>query len=402
MWKVLIADDEPKIRRGLRATIEARCPDTTVVGEAEDGELALAAVRSEKPDIALVDINMPLLNGLDLIEKIHAETGDCAIIVVTGHDEFDYAKKALQLRVFDYLLKPVDQEHLAEVMRKAQADLTATRRRDRYLEWAREQLERNMPVLRDQFGRDWIGGGLDALELKEQARFFSIELDHRAGVILVHVLERFAPAETGSTRERHLLHFAVRAIVEEAVAPLGPVLVFLDNFDNVVAITSIFGGEEWLTAAERIRSRATRSIVQAIRVEQMAAPDGADSVPDAYDALLARVNDQGNSASIVIKTQTILEADYARSDIGLDEVAGRLHLSPGYLSRVLKQQTGYSFIDYLARIRINRAMQLLNDPSMKLYEVAEMVGFASQHYFSRAFKRVLGIPPIEYRKGGVR
>ncbi len=71
MWKVLIADDEPKIRRGLRSTIEQIRPDMRVVAEAEDGETALALVQKEKPDILMIDVRMPFLNGLDLIQKIN-------------------------------------------------------------------------------------------------------------------------------------------------------------------------------------------------------------------------------------------------------------------------------------------------------------------------------------------
>jgi two-component system response regulator YesN len=70
MWKVLIADDEPKIRRGLSSSIERLRPDMTVVAEAEDGKDALAKTKSEKPDILMIDIRMPFLNGLELIEKI--------------------------------------------------------------------------------------------------------------------------------------------------------------------------------------------------------------------------------------------------------------------------------------------------------------------------------------------
>ncbi len=109
MWKVLIADDEPKIRRGLRTTIERLRPDMKVVAEAEDGEMALEAARREKPDILMIDVRMPFLNGLELIEKIKGVLSDCIIIVVSGHDEFEYAQRALQLKVFDYVLKPVPQ-----------------------------------------------------------------------------------------------------------------------------------------------------------------------------------------------------------------------------------------------------------------------------------------------------
>ena len=74
----------PKIRRGLRSTIEQIRPDMRVVAEAEDGETALALVQKEKPDILMIDVRMPFLNGLDLIQKINEVWRDCVIIVVSG------------------------------------------------------------------------------------------------------------------------------------------------------------------------------------------------------------------------------------------------------------------------------------------------------------------------------
>jgi two-component system response regulator YesN len=71
MWKVMIADDEPKIRRGLRTSIERLRPDMKVVAEAEDGEVALDLAQTERPDILMIDVRMPFLNGLELIEKIN-------------------------------------------------------------------------------------------------------------------------------------------------------------------------------------------------------------------------------------------------------------------------------------------------------------------------------------------
>ena len=76
-----------------------------------------------------------------------------------------------------------------------------------------------------------------------------------------------------------------------------------------------------------------------------------------------------------------------------------MEISPGYLSRLLKQETGFSFVDYLTRVRINKAVQIMSDPAVKVYEVAEAVGYQSQHYFSRAFKKVFGRPPQSFRRG---
>jgi two-component system response regulator YesN len=102
----------------------------------------------------------------------------------------------------------------------------------------------------------------------------------------------------------------------------------------------------------------------------------------------------------VAQAQRYIDAHFGETTLDLEEVASSARISPGYLSRLLKLETGFSFVDYLARVRINKAVQMMSDPSVKVYEVAEAVGYQSQHYFSRAFKRVFGRPPVEYRKQG--
>ena len=97
--------------------------------------------------------------------------------------------------------------------------------------------------------------------------------------------------------------------------------------------------------------------------------------------------------------QRYIDAHYGEPTLSLEEVAASAQISPGYLSRLLKLETGFSFVDYLTRVRINKAVQIMNDPAVKVYEVAEAVGYQSQHYFSRAFKRVFGRPPVEVPQG---
>ena len=102
----------------------------------------------------------------------------------------------------------------------------------------------------------------------------------------------------------------------------------------------------------------------------------------------------------MVLAQKFIDTNYGQAELSLEEVAAAVGISAGYLSRLLKQETGLSFIEYITRVRITNAVQLMNDPAMKIYEVAEAVGYQSQHYFSRAFKKVFGRPPVEYRKGG--
>ncbi len=243
MWKVLIADDEPKIRRGLRKAIERIRADMKVVAEAEDGEAAFALVQKEKPDILMIDVRMPFLNGLELIEKINAENCDCIIIVVSGHDEFEYAQRALQLKVFEYVLKPVPQEVLEGVLERAAEALAAGRSQRQYLAWAHDQLERNLPLLREQFLRDWVRGRLSPLEMAEQAQFLDVQTSGPAALAVIHVVDRAIATAPSEERERRLALYAVRSVVEETFAGFTPLWVFNDERDDIVVLCACAGGQ---------------------------------------------------------------------------------------------------------------------------------------------------------------
>ncbi len=399
MWKVMIADDEPKIRRGLRTTIERVRTDMKVVAEAEDGEMALTVARREKPDILMIDVRMPFLNGLELIEKLNGILDGCIIIVVSGHDEFEYAQRALQLKVFEYVLKPVPQDVLASVLARAAEALAGAQQQRKYLAWAHEQLDRNMPLLKEQFLRDWMRGRLAPLELTEQSLFLNVDTSGPKALAVIHVVERAIATSPGEERDRRLALYAVRSVVEESFRDFSP-LVFLDDRDDIVVLAHCAGGPAWVEAASRTEARVVPALTQALIVAYATVEDAPTGVPEAYEALSAEVAEKGSHRSLVVLALRYIDAHFGEPELSLEEVASFAQISPGYLSRLLKQETGFSFIDYLTRVRINKAVQIMNDPSVKVYEVAEAVGYQSQHYFSRAFKRVFGRPPIEYRKGG--
>jgi two-component system response regulator YesN len=401
MWKVLIADDEPKIRRGLRSSIEQIRPDMQVVAEAEDGEMALALIKKEKPDILMIDVRMPFLNGLDLIQKVNEVWRDCVIIVVSGHDEFEYAQRALKLRVFEYVLKPVPRDVLVSVLARAEEELTAVRKRNLYLRWARDQLDRNMPMLREQLLRDWIQGRLSRSEISERASFLGVATEGYRMMALIHVMERIAAAELPQEKDRRIEVFAARRIAEEAFQGFPSVTVFLDEQEDVVVLTGAAEAPEWAQAVEALESHARHSLLHALVIAHATiADDGSQDIADTYEGLGAEVAGRAGHRSFVLRAQNYIDANYGKPELTLEEVAGAVQVSPGYLSRLLKRETGFSFVDYLTRVRINKAIHLMVDPAVKVYEAAEAVGYQSQHYFSRAFKRVFGRSPVEYRKGG--
>lgn len=119
MYRVLIADDELIERKVLYKTLTEMVGDQCVIYQAENGREALRIYEEEKIQIAILDIEMPGINGIEAAQKIREQDGDCCIIFLTAFDEFSYARRAITVRALDYLLKPYDEKELMLVLVEA-------------------------------------------------------------------------------------------------------------------------------------------------------------------------------------------------------------------------------------------------------------------------------------------
>jgi two-component system response regulator YesN len=398
MWKVLIADDEPKIRRGLRSLVERCGGDLEVVAEAEDGEMAYQKAVELEPDIFLIDIRMPIRGGLELIEGLNAALPGRIVIIVSGHDEFEYAQAAVKLQVFDYILKPVDAGAFMAVMKRAKEELESRREANKYGAWAREQLTRNLPVLRERFLRDWIIGSLSRTEVADGLAFLQIALISPATLIAARFPERSLSSSSGIDRGRRLALVAIRTVMEEALPPNGA-YVFEDDTETVLALAPGFSPEALVGLVETIERHAAEQVYQVPSLATRIIPEPLGGLGDAYEELCAELSDGDSSEAFVVLARNYIDKHYWNPDLCLEDASAELQISPGYLSRLMKRETGFSFVEYLNRIRVKKATILMSDPAAKAFEVAERVGYRSQHYFSRAFKKVTGTSPTDHRKG---
>ena len=108
--QVVLVDDEIMIREGFKQLFDWAAHDCEVVGEAADGMEALAQIDHLQPDIVIMDINIPIINGLKVIQTSRMRYPDMAFIIVSGYDDFSYCREALRMRITDYILKPVNYE----------------------------------------------------------------------------------------------------------------------------------------------------------------------------------------------------------------------------------------------------------------------------------------------------
>lgn len=385
MYKVLIADDEEIIRRGIAHFLK-KDPDIQVVAQAEDGEMALEQAMEYHPDLLFVDINMPFLNGLDFIEKLKTVQPDALILVITGYDDFKYAQKALRLGVFDYLLKPIMEDTFYEALGKAKDQLGHRQKQAQYLEWARALVEKNRPALIAEFLEGWLDGRFTEAEIQERISALGLELPEPVGVTLVH-LENKDNAEIGGEWDEDLLFYAAENMANEVFQTLRPVSTCRNSAGELVL----------LTAGEQLKHLLqTHLPVDVFLTRRLG--DTLQGLPAAYEGASEDLRTLLETPQLVRDAKKYIEENFAREEFSLTEAADYTHVSPQHLSRVFRQSTGITFMDYITRVRIRRAIELLRDDDHKMYEIAEAVGYSSQHYFSSAFKKVLGVSPMEYKK----
>jgi two-component system response regulator YesN len=399
MWKLLIADDEPKIRKGIRSIVESEMSNVEVAAEAEDGETALELARKTLPDIFLLDINMPFLNGIELIEKLEREKRATKTIIISGYDEFEYAQKALKLRVFDYILKPFEPELLVQTINKAITELEAEQQNRKYLEWAEQQLERNIPQIKESFFNDLVNGILTPYEIDRQTDFLNMDMSLSPGLILIKIEEKESRFGPDSEMDRYLILFAAQNIIEEILSNLHPVYVFRDAQSNIVCLVNMVSNPDLSAISLKIKSLIEQYLNRSVLICCDLCSSDLSQLPDIYKKVLDELKTNATVSPIVRRIKDFIDNNYSQSDLSLQDVAGAINISPSYLSRLLKDEEGHSFVEYLTIVRIKTALRLMNDPTLKISDIAERVGYSTQHYFSTAFKKLFGVSPNQYRRG---
>lgn len=151
MLKLIIADDEKWVRTAIKSIIPFEKLDLVLSSEAANGIEALELCRRHEPDILLTDIMMPGLNGLELISEIRTLLPDIKIAVISGYNDFEYAKTAMKYGIKDYLLKPVDENELIQVLERMIDELWEAERLIREKETRQEQYEKAFPVMCEAF-----------------------------------------------------------------------------------------------------------------------------------------------------------------------------------------------------------------------------------------------------------
>ncbi|HNX62318.1 MAG TPA: response regulator [Candidatus Limiplasma sp.] len=351
-YRVVIIDDEPWTREVLRSLGEWDRLGLSVAGEASDGESGLALIRQLHPDIVLTDIRMPLMSGLELLEALRREDSRARVIMVSGYDDFGYARSALRMDATDYLLKPVKAAELNAQLQKCIDQL------DRALPGGPAQdvsgfmdapwVQRYMP-LRAALQAQLTAGDTAALS-SSFARIEGVIDPPPARTLLIALYYDLV-----GMLERHVVAAGYR--IGEVVTGGGIV------FSGETTLAEVLGHvqAQYAEALERLEAliRSQRGL---------------------------------NMAQVVSYAQA-----HATQGVTLEQTARQFFVTPEYLSRVFKAHTGQGFSEYTMGLRMQKAKELLASgaPAKELHTA---LGFSEQANFYKVFKRYFGVTPGEMQK----
>lgn len=351
MIKVVIVDDEKMIRDGLAYTMPWNEMGIEVAGTACDGEVALELIREKKPHVVLTDIRMPIMDGLQLLKTIKEEMPSIRVIILSGYDEFSYAQQAVKYGASDYLIKPVDAVELRKVMEKL-------------IDSFHEEIFEDLPILELQKEiRNTVEPYITAIRLGNfkaavasldkifDTQTFKALLDKKLKKQVVEIIDRI-----------------FRSLKEDGLELEDEVHnEFLSSCRSLVSITETGELKNWMY-------RFTEKITALVEEKK------------------------SDSYHMVIKKAVEYIENHYNEELSAKKVAEAVHLNPNYFSHLFKKIRKESFTDYLNRVRVEKAKELMAERLYKVYEVSDMVGYKDYKYFSSTFKKIVGVSPMEYNK----
>ena len=254
--------------------------------------------------------------------------------------------------------------------------------------------------LKESFLKDWMKGKIRSSEIEKDMRYFNIKYTNSMGLIVVKPL-----IKSGTLIEEEwqtdLLSYAIYNIANDIMKKFEYLNVFIDSKKRVVILCDINPIKYWQGAVNELENAINKSLKINVVICASFLREDPVQVNIVYKSLCNRLVDKSKKTPIVIEVQKYINRNYHNEDLSISEVANSLGVSQTYLTRLFKRELKMTFADYLTNVRIKNAIILMRDPSLELYEIAELIGYSTQHYFSNVFKKHVGISPKDYKLGVV-
>lgn len=333
--KVVIVEDNPTTVLSLVKTIDWDMMKCEVAGTAGDGESGGVMIRQLKPDIVLTDIRMPVKSGLDMIADVREDVPDCRFVIITGYDEFQYASQAIKLGVFDYLLKPIDNEEVMRTVRRAAAVTRRQMENDVALEQA-ENLKMRAQLLTLLTNDSQRGQGVHELLAGAGLQFHTYYI-----MALQQTEERYFSQAVLNRVEAVLARRRMRTVT---LLLYDLAVIFVPRGDD---------GKGWHEEATELAYDLFDELVNPVRIGVSGLGQSSHAIRQAYlqarRALWEAALRKGNRACVFYEDQgdgPVGQEHIADTQRQIDELIARAELTDGFAAeaaRALAEQSGRQY-----------------------------------------------------------
>lgn len=397
MYKVLLVDDEYFPREALKTTISWEKYGCTVCGEAKNGFDGIEKAIELEPDIILTDINMPFMDGLDMIMHLQKERPDILYSIVTGYSEFEYAKRGMELGVHHFIVKPIDDKELIKTIQNMVEILEEKHKKEREYEslkfWARKNSEEN----RKNFLYMLLMEENSVIESQFLFECDQLNLPMKQGGYVVCFLK---------IDSRTYVHLSQEEWQNKMMETMGETgenwncTVYYQGYGNLFIIFSN------ITESDR-NLNTLGSLMQSIQIALMqewvcTVMAGVGKYYKTYQGIVKSRAEAEASVQEIRVSKLITEMlryiheNYENPDLSLKEIAEKLFVNYSYLSTQFKKEMEMSASQYILRFRMTKAADAFRSGKENMIEVAGEVGYTDTKYFYRCFKKEFGVTPNQY------
>lgn len=520
--KLMLADDESLEREAIQAIVKQSDLSIEIVAEAENGRKAIELADAFHPDIIMMDIKMPGINGLDAIKELRGRHPYTKFVIVSAYDHFQYAQEAMSLGVKYYLLKPAKKGQIIEIIAKVCEEIELEQK-ERFEELElKEKISRLVPLVENEMTKSFLLDQINNYNRKEVAELLNLSI-HRGFSMLISFSGNDAEIDE---KIHEQLRNKIKQLSQSLISPFINnqivLFIFMDEVEDLGASTSVrtyafslarkiinyslnslninctigIGGdfksldeihlsyqqallastkpnskipivhyqdieltsmqnkeenypielEKQLTEAIRLLDEKRAIIIfknyfKEITEQNININDGKQLLTELF-VYIKRIgieygltkNDLPSLSSfdnvktyeqlyeiaiVKIKQYFLLleekkkvrnvpfiekAKEYTREnfdkEISLEMVADFIQLSPYYVSKIFKEEYGITYKDYLTKLRVEKAKELINKSELSIKEICYQIGYNDPNYFSRVFKKVTGLSPSEYKAIG--
>ncbi len=420
MKKVMIVDDEILVRIGIKSILNWEEHGYTIVAEAQNGAEALDKIKECRPDIILTDLMMEPVDGFELIKTCSREFPAVKFVVLSNYNDFDNVKKAMKLGVYDYIFKlTAKPEEILKIVNELSAafDAEASGKENKAAADTKDENgkkgEMKSRLIESLIHQTYSSEEkmLDELESLGMA----VDFQQQYAVLYISINDYFSVDFKENFIEINLLKYAMENIIHEVISKNNNAEVFNYYNGDLITVINPKGknsdyqylcnalSEDFEAFSEYIKRYLGVGITASLGPFYSGISSFSAAIKSNLQTLSRKLAEGDNKLYIytntrpeIIKIKKYI-VDNLDSNLNVSIAARYINMSESYFSHIFKKEVGMSFVDYINKVRISRAAELLENTSFQVNQIAAQVGIDNANYFSVLFKKITGSSPYEFR-----